>query len=53
MIYIDARIDDGDSDTFTLGNGVSSLNVCASADPLIIDRGRLEMPLLRENGAPT
>jgi hypothetical protein len=53
MIDVNPRVDDGDRDTFAFGNGVSGLDVRACADPLVIDRGRLEMPLLREDGTST
>src|SRR5215213_7878739 len=53
MINVDARVDDGDRDSFTLGNGVSSLDVRACADPLTTDRCCLEVPLLRENSSST
>ena len=46
VIYVDARVDDGDSNVSTLGKGVSSLDVRASTDRPIVDHGRLEVPLL-------
>src|SRR3954465_8094833 len=53
VIDIDPGVDDSDRDVLALRKGVSSLDVCTTADPLTIDRGCLEVPLLRENSALT
>jgi hypothetical protein len=47
MVDIDPRVYNRDRDTFTFGDGVGGLDVRALVDPLVIDRRRLEMPLLR------
>jgi hypothetical protein len=51
MVYICSRVDDGYRDAFSIGDGVGRLDVRAGVDPVAVDRGRLEMPLLRKNGA--